>query len=392
MTGGSARNDVHIVMADLIGHLNVKLFSVGRRIYRVSQQTSTSTMKLSQFAFELPQDRIAQEPVRWRDEARMMVLHKDTGEIEHRLFKDIVDYFGKGDTFVLNDTKVFPARLYGKKEKTGADIIVFLLRELNREQRLWDVIVDPARKIRIGNKLYFGDDESLVAEVIDNTTSRGRTLRFLYDGPYEDFKEALFALGETPVPQWVKPKVTPEDAENFQTIFAAHEGAVSAPAAGLHFSRELFNRMILKDIEKTFITVHMGIGHFRRVDVEDLSKHRMDSERLIIGEQAAAAINKAKRSGKKVVAVGVTVMRGLETYVTTTHEVNVFDGWTNKFIFPPYQYSVPDAAVSNFHLPQSTMLMCVAAFGGYDNVMNAYKVALEEGYRFGPYGDALLIL
>jgi S-adenosylmethionine:tRNA ribosyltransferase-isomerase len=349
-------------------------------------------MKLSQFAFELPQDRIATEPVRWRDEARLMVLHKDTGEIEHRLFKDIVDYFGKGDTFVLNDTKVFPARLYGKKEKTGADIIVFLLRELNREQRLWDVIVDPARKIRIGNKLYFGDDESLVAEVIDNTTSRGRTLRFLYDGPYEDFKEALFALGETPVPAWVKPKVTPEDAENFQTIFAAHEGAVSAPAAGLHFSRELFNRMILKDIEKAFITVHMGIGHFRRVDVEDLSKHRMDSERLIIGEDAASVINKAKRSGKKVVAVGVTVMRGLETYVTTTHEVNVYDGWTNKFIFPPYQFSVPDAAVSNFHLPQSTMLMCVAAFGGYDKVMNAYKVALDEGYRFGPYGDALLIL
>ena len=349
-------------------------------------------MKLSQFAFELPQDRIATEPVRWRDEARLMVLHKDTGEIEHRLFKDIVDYFGKGDTFVLNDTKVFPARLYGKKEKTGADIIVFLLRELNREQRLWDVIVDPARKIRIGNKLYFGDDESLVAEVIDNTTSRGRTLRFLYDGPYEDFKEALFALGETPVPAWVKPKVTPEDAENFQTIFAAHEGAVSAPAAGLHFSRELFNRMILKDIEKAFITVHMGIGHFRRVDVEDLSKHRMDSERLIIGEDAASVINKAKRSGKKVVAVGVTVMRGLETYVTTTHEVNVYDGWTNKFIFPPYQFSVPDAAVSNFHLPQSTMLMCVAAFGGYDKVMNAYKVALDEGYRVGPYGDALLIL
>ena len=349
-------------------------------------------MKLSQFQFDLPKEKIATEPTRWRDECKLLVLHKKTGEIEHRQFKDIIDYFGKRDRFVLNDTKVFPAKLYGKKEKTGADIMVFLLRELNKEQRLWDVIVDPARKIRIGNKLYFGEDESLVAEVIDNTTSRGRTLRFLYDGPYEDFKEALFALGETPVPQWVKPKVTPEDAENFQTIFAAHEGAVSAPAAGLHFSRELFNRMILKDIEKTFITVHMGIGHFRRVDVEDLSKHRMDSERLIIGEEAATAINKAKRSGKKVVAVGVTVMRGLETYVTTTHEVNVFDGWTNKFIFPPYQYSVPDAAVSNFHLPQSTMLMCVAAFGGYDNVMNAYKVALEEGYRFGPYGDALLIL
>ena len=349
-------------------------------------------MKLSQFNFDLPQDRIAQEPTRWRDEARLMVLHKDSGEIEHRLFKDIINYFGKGDTFVLNDTKVFPARLYGKKEKTGADIMVLLLRELNREQRLWDVIVDPARKIRIGNKLYFGEDESLVAEVIDNTTSRGRTLRFLFDGPYEDFKQALFNLGEPYVPEWVKAKTTPEDVENYQTIFASKEGAVSAPAAGLHFSRELFNRMILKDIEKTFITVHMGIGHFRTVDVEDLSKHRMDSERLIISEEAAGAINKAKRAGKKVVAIGATVMRGLETYVTTTHEVIPFDGWTNKFIFPPYQYSVPDAIVSNFHLPQSTMLMSVAAFGGYKGVMAAYEEALKEGYRFGPYGDALLIL
>ncbi|MBQ4389871.1 MAG: tRNA preQ1(34) S-adenosylmethionine ribosyltransferase-isomerase QueA [Bacteroidales bacterium] len=349
-------------------------------------------MKLSQFNFELPADRIAQEPTRWRDEARLMVLHKENGNIEHRLFKDIIDYFGKGDIFVLNDTKVFPARLYGKKEKTGADIMVLLLRELNREQRLWDVIVDPARKIRIGNKLYFGEDESLVAEVIDNTTSRGRTLRFLFDGPYEDFKETLFGLGEPYVPEWVKEKTTPEDVENYQTIFAANEGAVSAPAAGLHFSRELFNRMILKDIEKTFITVHMGIGHFRTVDVEDLSKHRMDSERLIISPEAAAAINKAKRGGKKVVAVGATVMRGLETYVTTTHEVNAYDGWTNKFIFPPYQYSVPDAIVSNFHLPQSTMLMSVAAFGGYKGVMAAYEEALKEGYRFGPYGDALLVV
>ena len=349
-------------------------------------------MKLSQFDFELPQERIAQEPTRWRDECRLMVLHKDTGEIEHRLFKDIVDYFGKGDLFVLNDTKVFPARLYGKKEKTGADIMVFLLRELNREQRLWDVIVDPARKIRIGNKLYFGEDDSLVAEVIDNTTSRGRTLRFLFDGPYEEFKKALFALGETPVPKWVKEKVTPEDEENFQTIFAAHEGAVSAPAAGLHFSRELFNRMILHDIAKTFVTVHMGIGHFRRVDVEDLSKHRMDSERLIISQPAADAINLAHRNGHKVLAVGVTVMRGLETYVTTNREVNAFDGWTNKFIFPPYRYAIPDAVVSNFHLPESTMLMAVASFGGYEPTMKAYRTALEEGYRFGPYGDALLIL
>lgn len=349
-------------------------------------------MKLSQFNFDLPEGRIASEPVHWRDEARMLVLHRDSGLIEHRIFKDIINYFGKGDTFVLNNTKVFPARLYGKKEKTGADIMVLLLRELSREQRLWDVIVDPARKIRIGNKLYFGEDESLVAEVIDNTTSRGRTLRFLFDGSYEDFKETLFGLGEPYVPAWVKEKTTPEDVENYQTIFATEEGAVSAPAAGLHFSRELFNRMILKDIEKTFITVHMGIGHFRTVDVEDLSKHRMDSERLIITEEAAAAINKAKRSGKKVVAIGSTVMRGLETYVTTTHEVNVFDGWTNKFIFPPYQYSVPDAIVSNFHLPQSTMLMSVAAFGGYKNVMAAYDEAIREGYRFGPYGDAMLIL
>ena len=349
-------------------------------------------MKLSQFNFELPPERIAQDPPRWRDEARLMVLDRKSGEISHRLFKDIIDYFGKGDVFVLNNTKVFPARLYGKKEKTGADIMVLLLRELNKEQRLWDVIVDPARKIRIGNKLYFGEDESMVAEVIDNTTSRGRTLRFLFDGPYEDFKEALFALGEPYVPEWVKAKTTPEDVDNYQTIFAANEGAVSAPAASLHFSRELFNRMILKDIGKAFITVHMGIGHFRSVDVEDLSKHRMDSERLIIPEDAAAVINKAKRSGKKVLAVGATVMRGLETYVTTTHEVNAFDGWTNKFIFPPYQYSVPDAIVSNFHLPQSTMLMSVAAFGGYKHVMAAYEEALREGYRFGPYGDALLIV
>ena len=349
-------------------------------------------MKLSQFNFDLPQEKIAKEPTRWRDECRLLVLHKDSGEIEHRQFKDIIDYFGKGDNFVLNDTKVIPAKLYGKKEKTEADIVVFLLRELSKEQRLWDVIVEPARKIRIGNKLYFGEDDSMVAEVIDNTTSRGRTLRFLYDGPYEEFKQALYALGHTPVPEWVKEETDESDVENYQTIFAKNEGAVSAPAAGLHFSRELFNRMILKDIDKTFITVHMGIGHFRTVDVEDLSKHRMDSERLIISESAAERINKAKRTGKKVVAVGATVMRGLETYVTTTHEVNAFDGWTNKFIFPPYQYSVPDAIVSNFHLPQSTMLMSVAAFGGYKEVMAAYEAALENGYNFGPYGDALLIV
>ena len=349
-------------------------------------------MKLSQFQFNLPKDKIAQEPPRWRDECKLMVLHKDTGEIEHKLFKNIIDYFGKGDTFVLNDTKVFPARLYGNKEKTKADIEVFLLRELNREQRLWDVIVDPARKIRIGNKLYFGEDESLVAEVIDNTTSRGRTLRFLYDGPYDDFKHALFSLGETPLPRFVREKVEPEDAENYQTIFAKNEGAVAAPAAGLHFSRELFSRMILKDINKAFITLHMGIGHFRSVDVEDLSKHKMDSERVIIPEETADIINRTKRAKGKVLAVGVTVMRALETYVTSYDEVNPYDGWTNKFIFPPYRFAIPTSIVSNFHIPGSTMLMSVAAFGGYENVMKAYGTALKEDYKFGPYGDALLIV
>lgn len=349
-------------------------------------------MKLSQFQFVLPKEKIATEPPRWRDECKLMVLNRTTGEIEHKIFKDIINYFGKGDIFVLNDTKVIPAQLRGNKEKTGAQIDVFLLRELNKEQRLWDVIVDPARKIRIGNKLYFGEDESLVAEVIDNTTSRGRTLRFLYDGEYDEFKKALYALGKTPVPVWVKEEVTEEDAENFQTIFAKYEGAVSAPAAGLHFSRELLNRMILKDIDKAFITVHMGIGHFRKVDVEDLSKHKMDSERLIITQEAADAINAVKRNGHKILAVGATVIRGLETYVTTNDEVNPYDGWTNKFIFPPYRFAVPDAIVSNFHKPGSTMLMSVAAFGGYENVMKAYDVALKEDYKFGPYGDALLII
>ncbi len=349
-------------------------------------------MKLSQFNFTLPKDLIASEPPRWRDECKMLVLHKDTGEIEHKLFKNILEYYTKGDTFVLNDTKVFPARLCGNKEKTGADIEVFLLRELNKEQRLWDVIVDPARKIRIGNKLYFGEDDCLVAEVIDNTTSRGRTLRFLYDGSYEDFKQTLFTLGEPPVPKWVKEHVTPQDTEDYQTIFAKNEGAVAAPAAGLHFSRELFNRMILKDINKTFITLHMGIGHFRSVDVEDLSKHKMDSERLIIPQETADLINSTKKSGHQVLAVGVTVIRGLEAYYTTNDEVIAYDGWTNKFIFPPYRFAIPTSIVSNFHLPCSTMLMSVAAFGGYEKVMNAYSVALKEGYKFGPYGDAMLII
>lgn len=356
-------------------------------------------MKLSQFSFELPQEKIATElmpeidgKIQWRDECKLLVLNRKTGAIEHRKFKDIIDYFGKGDRFVLNDTKVFPAKLSGRKEKTGADILVFLLRELNKEQRLWDVIVDPARKIRIGNKLYFGDDESMVAEVIDNTTSRGRTLRFLYDGPYEEFKEALFALGKTPVPEWVKEEITERDAEEFQTVFAKNEGAVSAPAAGLHFSRELLNRMILKDIDKSFITVHMGIGHFRTVDVEDLSKHKMDAEHVLISEEAASEVNATKRAGGKICAVGVTVIRALETYVTTQSEIRANDIWTNKFIFPPYDFAVPDAIVTNFHMPRSTMLMTVAAFGGFDKVMHAYEEALAQDYKFGPYGDAMLII
>ena len=349
-------------------------------------------MKLSQFNFTLSKEQIASEPARWRDECKLMVIHRDSGLIEHRIFADLLDYFDKGDTVVLNDTKVFPARLYGNKEKTGADIEVFLLRELGKEQRIWDVVVDPARKIRIGNKLYFGDDESVVAEVIDNTTSRGRTLRFLYDGSYEEFKKALFALGETPVPPWVKEKVTPEDAENYQTIFAKNEGAVAAPAAGLHFSREMMCKMILKDINTTYITDHMGLGYFRSVDVEDLSKHRMDSERVIVTPEAAKSVNDTRKAGHKVLAVGVTVMRALETYVTTNNEVMPYDGWTSKFIFPPYKYAIPDAIVSNFHMPCSVMLMAVAAFGGYDLTMEAYNQALENDYRFGPYGDAMLIL
>lgn len=349
-------------------------------------------MKLSQFNFTLPQESIAVEPSRWRDECKLMVLHRTTGEIEHKIFKELLGYFKAGDNFVFNDTKVFPARLYGKKEKTGADIEVFLLRELNREQRVWDVVVDPARKIRIGNKLYFGDDEALVAEVIDNTTSRGRTLRFLFDGSYEEFKQALYSLGHTPVPLWVKKEVDELDQERYQTIFAKNEGAVAAPAAGTHFSSQMMSRMILGDIDATYITDHMGLGYFREVDVEDLSKHRMDSERIIITPEAAQKINTTKRNGGKILAVGVTVMRSLETYVTTNKEVIPFDGWTNKFIFPPYDYAIPDAVVSNFHTPCSTMLMAVAAFGGYEYVMNAYKLALENDYKFGPYGDALLIV
>ncbi|MCF0178087.1 MAG: tRNA preQ1(34) S-adenosylmethionine ribosyltransferase-isomerase QueA [Bacteroidales bacterium] len=349
-------------------------------------------MKLSQFSYPFTPALIAKYPAEQRDESRMLVLHKDTGEIEHKIFKDLMDYCDEGDLFVFNDTKVFPARLKGNKEKTGAEIEVFLLRELNAEQRLWDVLVDPARKIRIGNKLYFGENDSLVAEVIDNTTSRGRTLRFLYDGPYDEFKETLYSMGSLPVPKWIRQQAEELDQERFQTIFAKNEGAVATPAAGLHFSKILFKKMEIKGVETAFLTLHMGKAHFHTVDVEDLSKHKMDSERLIITKETADAVNATKRSGHKVFSVGITVMRGLETFVTTTKEIKPYDGWANKFIFPPYQFAIPDALISNFHLPSSTMLMNVAAFGGYANVMNAYEVAIKEGYRFGTYGDAMLII
>ena len=322
-------------------------------------------MKLSQYGYEFSEDMIAKYPTVNRDDARLMVLHRDTGEIEHRIFKDIIEYFDEKDMFVFNDTKVFPARLQGCKEKTGADIEIFLLRELNRELRLWDVLVDPARKIRIGNKLYFGDDELMGAEVIDNTTSRGRTLRFLFDGSYEEFKEALYAMGETPLPRWVREKVEPEDEEWYQTIYAKHEGAVAAPTAGLHFSKHLLKRMEIKGIDSSFITLHVGLGNFRTVDVEDLSKHKMDSEQFFVTEKAVEEINAAKSNGHKVVAIGTTVMRAMETAVTVGGKLKPMEGWTNKFIFHPYQFTSADAMVSNFHLPYSTQLMMVAAFGGY---------------------------
>ena len=349
-------------------------------------------MKLSQYGYDFSPEMLAKYPADNRDESRLMVINRAKGTIEHRIFKDIIEYFDEKDLFVFNDTKVFPARLYGNKEKTGAEIEIFLLRELNRELRLWDVLVDPARKIRIGNKLYFGDDDLLVAEVIDNTTSRGRTLRFLFDGSYEEFKHALFALGETPLSKWVREKVEPEDAERYQTIFAEKEGAVAAPTAGMHFSKHLMKRMEIKGIDKTFVTLHVGLGNFRTVDVEDLSKHKMDSEQCFVEEAAAEAVNAAKRQERKVVAIGTTVMRTIETAVSTNGMIKPMEGWTNKFIFAPYEFTVADAMVTNLHLPYSTQLMMVAAFGGYETVMNAYKVAKEEGYRFGTYGDAMLIL
>lgn len=356
--------------------------------------TNFHQMKLSQFGYELPVERIALYPKECRDEAKLMVLHRKTGEIEHRIFKDVIDYFDDKDVFVLNDSKVFPARLYGNKEKTNAKIEVFLLRELNEEFRLWDVLVDPARKIRIGNKLYFGEDNSMVAEVIDNTTSRGRTLRFLYDGPHDEFKKALYALGVAPLPEDFKRlrKEEPEDLVNYQTYFAKKEGSVTASFAGLHFTRELMKRMEIKGIETAYVTMHTGLGCFREIDVEDLTKHKMDSDLINVETEAVNIINNAKEKGRRICAVGTSVQRVLETATLSNGMLKEYDGWTSKFIFPEYQFQVANSMIANFYLPYSTMLMLSAAFGGYEYVMNAYRVALDKDYRFGLYGDAMLII
>ncbi|MGB0948760.1 MAG: tRNA preQ1(34) S-adenosylmethionine ribosyltransferase-isomerase QueA [Marinirhabdus sp.] len=349
-------------------------------------------MKLSNFNFELPPELLAEYPATNRDESRLMVLNREKQTITHKMFKDLIDYFEEDDIMVLNNTKVFPARLYGNKEKTGARIEVFLLRELNAETRFWDVLVDPARKIRIGNKLYFGEDESLVAEVIDNTTSRGRTLRFLFDGSYEEFREKLTDLGETPLPKYIKREVEPEDAHRYQTIFAKKEGAVAAPTAGLHFSKHLMKRLEIKGVNFAEVTLHVGLGTFSPVEVEDLSKHKMDSEEIYIPQNAVNAINTAIKNKRRVCAVGTTVMRALETSVSSNYSLNPYSGWTNKFIFPPYDFSIAQTMVTNFHMPKSTLLMMVSAFAGYDFVKRAYAEAIKEKYRFFTYGDAMLII
>ncbi|NVJ88755.1 MAG: tRNA preQ1(34) S-adenosylmethionine ribosyltransferase-isomerase QueA [Flavobacteriaceae bacterium] len=349
-------------------------------------------MKLSNFDFDLPEELLAEYPAEHRDESRLMVLNRKEQTIEHKLFKDVINYFEEGDVMMLNNTKVFPARMYGNKEKTGARIEVFLLRELNAENRLWDVLVDPARKIRIGNKLFFGDDDSLVAEVIDNTTSRGRTLRFLFDGSYEAFREKLLELGETPLPKYINREVEPSDEERYQTIYAKHEGAVAAPTAGLHFSKHLLKRLEIKGVDFAEMTLHVGLGTFNPVEVEDLSKHKMDSEQIIVPQAAADRINKAKNEKRRICAVGTTVMRTVESSVSANLMLNPYEGWTNKFIFPPYDFSIANSMITNFHTPKSTLLMMVAAFAGYDFTMKAYKEAVKEGYRFYSYGDAMLII
>ncbi len=349
-------------------------------------------MKLSHFNFNLPQELLAEYPAENRDEARLMVLNRKDQTIEHKQFKDLIDYFQPNDVMVVNNTKVFPARLYGNKEKTGARIEVFLLRELNSETRLWDVLVDPARKIRIGNKLYFGDDESLVAEVIDNTTSRGRTLRFLYDGSYDEFRQKLTDLGETPLPKYIKRDTEPEDEERYQTIYAKNEGAVAAPTAGLHFSKHLMKRLEIKGVDFAEVTLHVGLGTFNPVEVEDLSKHKMDSEEAYVTAKATDTINNGIANKRRVCAVGTTVMRALESSVSSERTLNEFRGWTNKFIFPPYDFSIANCMITNFHTPKSTLLMMVSAFAGHDFIKEAYEEAVKEKYKFYSYGDAMLII
>jgi len=349
-------------------------------------------MKLSQFKFDLPLNLIAQHPAKRREDSRMMVVHRKTGQIENKHFRDVMDYFDDKDVFVVNNTKVFPARMYGRKEKTGAKIEVFLLRELNKPNRLWDVIVDPARKIRVGNKLYFGDNDELVAEVIDNTTSRGRTIRFLWDGTDDEFRQVLEILGETPLPKYIKRKPDEEDKERYQTVYAKHEGAVAAPTAGLHFSKELIKRLEIKGIRFAEATLHTGLGTFRPIEVEDLSKHKMDAEYYRVDEEACKIVNKARLGGHRICSVGTTTMRALESSFTAEKLLKPSEGWTNTFIHPPYQFNIADALITNFHLPKTSLLIMVCAFAGYDLSMEAYKRAIKDKYRFFSYGDAMLLV
>lgn len=349
-------------------------------------------MKLSQFRFDLPLNLIAQTPTKKREDSRMMVVHRQTGKIEDRNFRDIIDYFDDKDVMVVNNTKVFPARMYGRKEKTGAKIEVFLLRELNRPNRLWDVIVDPARKIRVGNKLYFGENDELVAEVIDNTTSRGRTIRFLWEDTEESFRKMLDFMGETPLPKYIKRKPDEDDKERYQTVYAKHEGAVAAPTAGLHFSKELIKRLEIKGIRFAETTLHTGLGTFRPIEVEDLSKHKMDAEYYAIDDVACGIVNKAKLDGRRICSVGTTTMRSLESSFTAQKLLKPSEGWTNMFIHPPYEFSIADSLVTNFHLPKTSLLIMTCAFGGYDLIMEAYKKAIKDKYRFFSYGDAMMVV
>ena len=349
-------------------------------------------MKLSQFKFDLPLNLIAQNPTKRREDSRLMVIERATGKIENKHFKDILEYYDDKDVFVVNNTKVFPARMYGRKEKTGAKIEVFLLRELNKANRLWDVIVDPARKIRVGNKLYFGENDELVAEVIDNTTSRGRTIRFMWDGSEEDFRTLLHLMGETPLPKYIKRQPDQEDTERYQTVYAKHEGAVAAPTAGLHFSPELIKRLEIKGVKFAEVTLHTGLGTFRPIEVEDLSKHKMDAEYYHIGEEACKVVNKAKETGHRICSVGTTTMRAMETSFTAQKFLKPSEGWTNHFIHPPYNFNIADSLITNFHLPKTSLLIMACAFAGYDLMMEAYKKAIKDKYRFFSYGDAMLII